>query len=141
MYSTKDLAGNVSHHGCALSITAVGTVQWKVSSGRILDTLCCLCLHTHMCFVEENSDLHFSTGAVYFSCTEKLYGYMVYSKTISMQDIYLPFSLIAQSTLYSLYFSDILLRPPRGIRKSSFWKPLALFYFFSPLFSQVWNFL
>lgn len=132
MYSTKDLAGKVSHLCGSLSITAVGKELWKASSGRNSHILCYLYLHTQMYFVVKKSDIHLSMCVTCFSCTDKLYGYMIHGKAVSMLNIYLPFSLTVQSTLWSLSSSGIYLKPPRSFRKSPFFEKKASFFLCFP---------
>lgn len=115
MGSTKDLAGKESHHSCALWITAVGKLLWKPSSRKISETLCCLCLHTQMYFVVEESDMYCSVSAVWFICTDKLYAYMIYGLFQYLCET-LTFSLTAQPTLSSFSISGTYLKPPRIIR-------------------------
>lgn len=90
-----------------------------------------------MYFVVVKSDLYFSMGAVCFSCTDKLYGYMIHGEAISMWNIYLPFSLTTQSGLCSLSFSSIYLKPSRNIIKFQFFENQLAKPFFSSLFPNV----
>lgn len=76
-------------------------------------------------------------GAVCYSCRDKLYGYMIYGKAISMWNIYLPFSLTAQSALCSFSFSGIYFKLLRSIRKFPFFENQLAKPTFSSLFPNV----
>lgn len=137
MYSIKDLAGKVSHHCSALSITAVDKVLRKKSQAleefQTHYTACIyIYIYTQRYFVMEKSDI----------LVWVLYVLAVWVHDIWQGSIYVKYLLTflcwdLQSALCSLPFSNIYLKPPRSIRKFSlFRKQLAKGNIFS-LFPNV----